>query len=87
MTERVLDVRLALTDRRLARARLVGDLLRGRLTGSDHLERFVTDCAITADVTPSRVSAALDAEVVRLSAPLVFTPASRHVRVLVPPGA
>lgn len=87
VTERVLDVRLALADRRLARTRVVGDLIRGRLKGSDHLERFVTDRAITASIAPSTVWAALDAEVLRLDTPLVFTPASRHVRVLAPPGA
>jgi hypothetical protein len=83
----VLDIRLALADRRFAKFHGVWDLLRGRFHESELLERFVTSTPVTANVSLRRVTAALDAEVVDLATPLTLTPAARRVTVLVPPTA
>ncbi|MDQ3543684.1 MAG: NAD(+)/NADH kinase [Actinomycetota bacterium] len=87
LTDHVLDIRIALAHRRFARARVVWDLVRGRLKGSDHLERFVADGPVVARLGAGSISAALDAEIVTIANPLVFTPASRTVRVLAAPSA
>ncbi len=87
LTDHVLDVRIALAHRRFARASVVWDLVRGRLKGSDHLERFVADGPVVARLGAGPISAALDAEIVTIANPLVFTPASRKVRVLAAPAA
>jgi len=84
VTERVLDVRIALAHRRLARSRVVWDLLRGRLRRSEHLARFVADHPVSARLKAITVSAALDAEVITVTSPLVFTPASRQICVRTP---
>jgi hypothetical protein len=83
--EEVLDIRLALADRRFAKFQAVWHLLRGRFHQSDLLERFVTGAAVTAHIDMRRVRAALDAEVVDLTTPLRLVPAARHLTVLVPP--
>lgn len=82
--EDVLDVRLLLAESRLARGRLIADLLRGRLASSAHLERFLAVTAVTARLSLTAVDAALDAEPLRLSAPLLLTPAARRLTVRVP---
>lgn len=84
--EGVLDIRLALADRRFAKLHAVWDLVRGRLRESELLERFVTSTPVTAKVSMRHVAAALDAEVIDLTTPLTLTPAARHVTVLVPPA-
>lgn len=85
VTERVLDVRIALAHRRLARTSVIWDLVRGRLRRSEHLQRVVADRSVSARLGATTVSVALDAEVVTVVSPLVFTPASRHIRVLTAP--
>lgn len=81
----VLDVRIALADARFARARVLADLLRGRLDDSDRLERTVTARPVAARFSRRQVTAALDAEVVELRSPFTFVPAARWLPVLVPP--
>jgi len=89
VTEQVLDVRVALADKKFPRTRVLWDLVRRRLADSDHLERFVAAGPVTASLHGTHVAAALDAEVVDITTPLVFTPAANHVRVLAaaPPAA
>ncbi len=81
----VLDVRVGLADARFARARVLADLLRGRLDDSDRLERTVTSRPVVARLRRRQVTAALDAEVVQLRSPFRFVPAARWLPVLVPP--
>lgn len=83
----VLDVRVALADERFARARVLADLVRGRLDDSDRLERTVTSRPVTARMRRRQVTAAFDAEVVDLRSPFTFVPAARWLPVLVPPAA
>lgn len=85
VTDNVLDVRIALAHHRLARTRVVWDLVRGRLKGSEHLVRFVADKPVSVRLGARTVSAALDAEIITVATPLLFTPASRHLQVRAAP--
>jgi diacylglycerol kinase family enzyme len=81
LSEGVLDVRLALADRRFSRLRLLTDLLRGRLDESDQLEQFVTKEPVTLRLTNRWVTVAVDAEVTRITPPVHLTPAAAYVLV------
>ena len=84
--EDAIDVRIALAHRRFPRVRLVGDLLRGRLRASDHLERRVARAPQTVNIAVNRptVAVGLDAEVVTLHSPLRFSCHAASLPVLIP---
>jgi undecaprenyl-diphosphatase len=81
----LLDVRILRADGRLARLRVIGRLLVGRLSSSPMVEIDAVSSFTMAVVGQSSVDVALDGEVVRLDCPLVFRCRPRVLRVLVPP--
>jgi undecaprenyl-diphosphatase len=81
----VLDIRVVLADRPLARTRVVLGLLRG-LDTSPLVVRDTCDEAELGLATPS-VDVALDGEVERLEAPLRYSVRRGGLAVLVPPDA
>lgn len=90
VTDPRLDIRIAWAADSFPRVRLLWDLLRRRLRDSDHMDRRVSTEEVTVRVRARKVYAALDAEVVTLTPPLVFTPAAHTVTILTamePPNA
>jgi undecaprenyl-diphosphatase len=81
----LLDVRILRADGRLARLRVIGRLLFGRLERSPMAEVDAVASITLSFVGRSSVDVALDGEVVRMSSPLAFTCRHRALRVLVPP--
>jgi undecaprenyl-diphosphatase len=81
----VLDVRLVLADRPLARTRVVFALLRGL----DSSPLVVRDTCPAAELGLARdtVEVALDGEVERIEAPLRYSVRREELAVLVPPDA
>jgi undecaprenyl-diphosphatase len=80
-----LDVRVVKADKPMARLRLVGALLAGRLARSPLIERT---CAAAVEIDLERradVDVALDGEVRRLSTPLRYRSHRGSLAVLVPP--
>jgi undecaprenyl-diphosphatase len=85
MTQGVLDVRLVRADRLLARTRVIGSLVLGRLHRSALVvQRTVSE--VTVDLATPTVEVALDGEVVTLDAPLHYRSRAGELRVLVEPG-
>jgi undecaprenyl-diphosphatase len=83
----VLDVRILRADGRLARARVIGRLLVGRVSSSPMAEIDAVASISLSVVGRKSVDVALDGEVVRLDCPLEFRCRPRALRVLVPPSA
>jgi undecaprenyl-diphosphatase len=81
----LLDVRILRADGRLARLRVVGRLLVGRVSSSPMVEIDAVSSFTMSVVGRTSVDVALDGEVVRLDCPLVFRCRPRVLRVLVPP--
>jgi len=80
--EHLLDVRVVRADQRLARLRLLGSVLAGRLAMSKVVERR-TCTSITVDVAGrARVDVALDGELFCLATPLRFESDGAALRVL-----
>jgi undecaprenyl-diphosphatase len=79
----VLDIRLVLADRPLARTRVVLGLLRG-LDSSPLIVRDTCDQAELGLAGPT-VEVALDGEVERLDSPLRYSVRREELAVLVPP--
>jgi diacylglycerol kinase family enzyme len=82
VTDETLDVRIAWTSRRLAKARLAYDLVRKRWSHGPHADRLLVREPLRMVVDVRRVTMALDAEVVTVSSPLTFVPAAEWVRVM-----
>jgi len=83
LDDHILDVRVVRADRPLARLRVLGALLLGRLASSP----LIVTCrcaATTIDVSRGRVEVALDGEVETLDTPLRYESAACALRVLVP---
>jgi undecaprenyl-diphosphatase len=81
----LLDVRVLRADGRMARLRVIGRLLIGRLATSPMAELDAVESLSLSVVGRSSVDVALDGEIVRLECPLVFRCRPRVLRVLVPP--
>lgn len=81
----VLDVRILRADGKLARARVIGALLAGRLEQSAMAE-FDEVTSIELHFDAANVDVALDGEILRLDTPLRFTCRAKALRVLVPPA-
>ena len=81
----LLDVRVLRADGKLARLRVVGRLLIGRLSSSPMAEVDAVSTISLSVVGRSSVDVALDGEVVHLDCPLVFRCRPGALRVLVPP--
>jgi undecaprenyl-diphosphatase len=82
----VLDVRVAIGDKPLARLRLLLALLFGRLSHSQLIEHMTTP-AVTIDIEGrGAVDVALDGEVERLETPLRYRSLEGELAVLVPAG-
>jgi undecaprenyl-diphosphatase len=83
LDEHVLDVRVVRADRPLARLRIVGAVLLGRLARSPLVIRM--RCRVcTLDPRGSKVEVALDGEVQHLPTPLRYESLSGALRVLAP---
>jgi undecaprenyl-diphosphatase len=83
----LLDVRILRADGKLARLRVVGRLLVGRVASSPMAEFDAVSSIELAVVGRTSVDVALDGEVVRMESPLRFRCRPRVLRVLVPPSA
>ena len=81
----LLDIRVVLADRPLARTRVILSLLRG-LSASPLIVRDTCPAA-ELGLAASTVDVALDGEVVRLEAPLCYSVRSGELAVLVPVDA
>jgi diacylglycerol kinase family enzyme len=79
-----LDVRVVRADRRLARLRIVGALLLGRLGRSPLVVRQQVS-AMTISVDRGDVEVALDGEVVRMRSPLAYRSVPASLLVKLPP--
>jgi diacylglycerol kinase family enzyme len=84
LDEHVLDVRLVHADRPLARLRVIGALLLGRLARSPLITTHTTS-AVTLDLDRAEVEVALDGEVDKLRPPLRYESVAGGLLVLVPP--
>ena len=80
----LLDVRILRADGRLARVRVIGRLLLGRVERSPMAEFDAVE-SIELAVDRPRVDVALDGEIVSMTSPLRFRCRARALRVLVPP--
>lgn len=83
LTDGVLDVRIVRADRPMARARIVGALLLGRLARCPLVVRL-NPLRTTLRLTQPDVEVALDGEVERLTAPLRYESRPGALAVLVP---
>ena len=83
----LLDVRILRADFRLARLRVVGRLLVGRVSSSPMAEFHEASSIELSIVGRSAVDVALDGEIVSMTSPLRFRCRPRALRVLVPPGS
>ncbi|MGH9123560.1 MAG: diacylglycerol/lipid kinase family protein [Acidimicrobiales bacterium] len=83
LNQHVLDVRLLRGDRRLARLRVLGAALFGRLTCSPLLVRELCS-EVTFDLDGGQVEVALDGEVTTLASPLHYCSRAGELRVLIP---
>jgi diacylglycerol kinase family enzyme len=81
----VLDVRILRADGRLARVRVLGRLLFGRVDRSPMAE-FDEVSSIELAVDRPRLDVALDGELVPMTSPLRFRCRAKALRVLVPPS-
>lgn len=84
LDENVLDVRVVHADRPLARLRVVGALLLGRLARSPLITTHTT-ADVTIELNRAEVDVALDGEVEKLRPPLHYESIGRGLLVLVPP--
>lgn len=81
----VLDVRILRADGRLARLRVVGALLVGRLSEARAIH--AVECAeVVLGVSSPTVEVALDGEVETMTPPLRYRSVPRQLRVLAPPA-
>ena len=85
LDDHVLDVRVVRADRPLARLRVLGALLLGRLAASP-LIHCVTSQSVSIDVKRRRIEIALDGEVEPTDTPLCYESVSGALTVLVPPS-
>lgn len=83
--QNVLDVRIVHADQPLARLRLVASMLLGRLAETPVVTRVECQRVTVAVPRATRVSVALDGEVVQLTTPLEFESEPRALRVLTRP--
>jgi diacylglycerol kinase family enzyme len=84
LDEGLLDVRILRADFRLARLRVVGRLLVGKVSSSPMAEFDEVSSIELSVVGRTSVDVALDGEIVRLDCPLRFRCRPRALRVLVP---
>jgi undecaprenyl-diphosphatase len=85
LNEHILDLRVVRADRPLARLRVLGALLLGRLARSPLI--VTRRCAAaTINLSRAQVEVALDGEVEKLDTPLRYQSAACALRVLVPPS-
>jgi undecaprenyl-diphosphatase len=83
LDEHVLDVRLVRADRPLARFRVVGALVLGRLARSPLIMTREAN-TVTIDLDRAGVEVALDGEVEKLEPPLRYESVAGGLAVLVP---
>ena len=83
LNQHVLDIRLLRGDRHLARIRVLGAVLLGRLARSPLLIRELSS-EITFDFDADQVEVALDGEVETLASPLRYCSRAGQLHVLIP---
>ncbi|HUP84330.1 MAG TPA: diacylglycerol kinase family protein [Acidimicrobiales bacterium] len=86
LADGMLDVRILRADGRMARARVLGRLLFGRMDRSPMAEIDQVE-SIELAVDRAEVDVALDGEIVRMTSPLRFRCRPKALRVLVPPSS
>jgi undecaprenyl-diphosphatase len=84
LSDGVLDVRILRADGKLARLRVMGALMAGRLEQSP-MSEFDEVTSVELGFDRPRVDIALDGEVFAMDTPLRFTCRAKALRVLVPP--